>query len=653
MHEIPFLTDVVVLFAGAVIVIVLSHRLKVPPVVGFLLTGLLVGPSGFALVDSSENVEVFAELGVVFLLFAIGLELSVERLRRLSRILLVGGPLQAFLTMLLVVGISMIARQTLAQSLYFGFVIALSSTAIVLKIYADRHELEAPHGRLATGILLFQDFLIVPLLLVVPVLAGNAGNSPSAILVRFATGLLVLAAVFLIGRFALSHLMHLVVRTRIRELFVIGSLFVCLGAALITETLGFSLALGAFLAGILIAESEYRHQVMAETSPFRDVFNSIFFISVGMLLDVGFAVRHIPHIFVLGTGIVVVKTAVVVLVVRLMGYPLRPALLTGLGLAQIGEFSFVLIRSGFANGLMDVTLYQLAIATSVMTMAGAPVAIALGPWVGKRLRGGAPPAPDATDPHLRGHVLLVGFGLNGRHLAHVLREAGIPYCVIELNASTVRDGLKRKEPMVFGDATRQTILEEAGVRRAEVAVFAVSDPAALRASVNLARRMAPDLYIIARTRQLSEIEELQECGADEVVAEEFETSIEIVTMVLTRLHVPRNVIRTQAKLLRDAGYQMLRQPTQATHISDRLMQILAAGTTDIFMLPGEHPLVGRTIRASGIREESGATVIAVVRGETPFPNPTPEMTLESGDALVLVGNHEQIEKAFHLLEDSA
>jgi CPA2 family monovalent cation:H+ antiporter-2 len=655
MHEIPFLTDVVVLFASAVAVIVLSHRLRIPPVIGFLLTGILVGPYGLGLVESSENVEVFAELGVVFLLFVIGLELSVDRLRRLSRVLLVGGPLQAGLTIAVVMLIVLLAGQSTAQALYFGFVVALSSTAIVLKIYTDRRELEAPHGKLVMGILLFQDFLIVPLLLIVPVLAGTAGGSASAVALRFATGLAVLAVVFLVGRFVLGHLLHMVVRTRIRELLVIGSLFACLGAALITEQLGFSLALGAFLAGILIAESDYRFQVMAETSPFRDVFNSIFFISVGMLLDVVFVGQHLLTVLGLGLGITIVKLGVVIAVVRLMRYPPRPALLTGLALAQIGEFSFVLIRAGYANELLGMEAYQLAIATSVLTMGAAPLLIALGPrirprWGSESLAAQAREA--AADAASRGgHVVLVGYGLNGRHLARVLRDANIPFCVIELNADIVREGLARGDSVVFGDATRQTILHEAGITRAGVAVFAVSDPTALRASVNLSRRMNPDLHIIARTRQLAEIEELQECGANEVIAEEFETSIEIVTTVLTRLHVPRNIIRTQAKLLRDDGYQALRTQTMTPEATDRLMEVLAAGTTDVFRLPGGHPLVGHSIRDSELRHKTGASIIAVVRGETSHANPPPEMVLEGGDTLVLVGNHAQIDEAFQLLGD--
>lgn len=654
MPHLPYLTDIVVLFGAALVVISVSHRLRVPPVVGFLATGVLVGPSGLALVDDVHHVEVFAELGVIFLLFVIGLEMSPDRLRQLGRYALQGGSLQVGLTTVVVALAAVSLDQAPARAVYLGFVVALSSTAIVLKLYSERRALDAPHGRVVMGVLLLQDFLIVPLLLVVPVLASAGEAGTGEIALRFGAGLALVAAVFAGGRYVVPPLLRLIVHTRIRELFVLGALFACLGAAKATELLGFSPALGAFLAGLLIAESEYHHQVLAETAPFRDVFSSMFFISIGMLVDLG-AVRGRPaEVLAAGAALIVVKAVVAVLAVRSLRLPWRTAVIAGLGLAQVGEFSFVLIRSGREHGLLPAELYQLSIAAAVLTMALTPPLIAAAPrlasWL-TRLRGGGAPAGGEA-PGLAGHVIIAGFGLNGRHLARVLRSARKPYLAVDLNGCTVRRAKQEGEPILYGDVTRRDILERCGVASADIAVLALSDPPALRKALRLARQLNPRLTLIARTRQLAEIEELMGCGADEVIAEEFETSIEVVTRVLTRLHLPRSIIRAEARLLRGDGYQMLRAP-DVPGLSEELSRALAAGAADSFLLAAGHGAVGCTIRQLDLRQRSGATILAVIRGATPLPNPPADTLLAAGDVLVLVGSHAEIDAAFGVLEETS
>jgi CPA2 family monovalent cation:H+ antiporter-2 len=630
------------------------HRLRIPPVAGFLLTGVLIGPSSLGLVADVEVVEVFAEIGVVALLFTIGLEFSLERLKRIRRPFFLGGSLQAVLTTAAGFALATAAGLPVPQAVFAGFLLTLSSTAIVLKLYAERREIESPQGRVVVGVLLFQDFLIVPLMLVTPVLAGTVTASPAAVAGRFGAGVAAVAAIFLAARYLMPRVLYQIVRTRVREILVLATLGIGLGLALVTEALGFSLALGAFVAGILLSESEYSPQVAADVSPFRDVFNSVFFISIGMLLDLGHLVSDLAAVLGATLAMVAVKALVVLAVVRLLRYPFRTALTVGLGLAQVGEFSFVLAQVGVAEGLVGGDLYQTFLAAAVLSMLATPAMVATAPALALRLgrAGEAPASAEAAEPsgeRPAGHGVVVGFGVGGRNLVRVLRQAGLSYRVIELNGDTVRTARRQGEPILFGDAVRREVLERAGIEEAVAAVFAISDPVALDHAVAQARALNPRLYIVVRTRRVDEIEELLRRGADEVVAEEFETSIELFTRLLTRLGVPANVIEAETRLLRGDTYIMLRSPASEKALEGKLVAALAAGTTAVFFLEPEHAAVGRTLEGLALRRRTGASVIAVVRGEQPIAGLPPDLALAAGDTLVLVGGHAEVRAAFEAL----
>jgi CPA2 family monovalent cation:H+ antiporter-2 len=656
-----FLAQAVAILAAAVAVTLVSHRFRVPTVVGFLATGLLIGPSGLRLVGDPHEVELFAEIGVVFLLFAIGLEFSLERLREIRRFFFLGGATQSAAA---IVGFALVGRGFglgWAESLFLGFLACLSSTAIVLKLLADRRELETPQGKVAIGILLFQDFLIVPLILLTPVLAGRAEASALEVAGRFALGLAIVAVVFVIARYLMPRLLWLIVRTRLREILVLGALLACLGMALFTESLGFSLALGAFLAGIVISESEYSHQIVAEIVPFRDVFNSVFFLSIGMLLDVRWALDHLPEVLLFALAILLGKLLTTGAAVALLGFPSRIVVMVGLALAQVGEFSFVLLGLGRVLGLIDEPFYQRFLAASVLTMAATPLLVAGMPWIraGRPRRlaalapgegaGGVSSRSPGGPAAPRRHVVVVGFGMAGRTLARVLREAGVPYVVIELAADTVRRARQAGEPIHYGDVTRREILEHAGVASASTIVFMISDLAAVRRAVPLARSLAPELHILVRTRHLADVEPLLAAGASAVVAEELETSIEIFTRVLHHLHVPGNVIRAETRLLRGENYRMLRG-TSGRPVPEVVLDILAEGTTEIYRIEAGSPADGQALGALDLRRASGATVIAAVRDGRSFTNPGADFALRAGDSLVLVGSHQEIDRAFAMLE---
>lgn len=652
--------QLVLILAASVAVLFASHRIRLSPVSALLLTGMLIGPSGIGFVDR-HDVEVFAEVGVVLLLFTVGLEVSLVRLRQNLSAFLFGGGLQVGVTLVLTATMAALLGANWNQGLFFGFLAALSSTAVVLKTYADRQELQSPQGTLAAGILLFQDFCLAPMILVVPILAGTVATHAAGILGRLAIGILLVSVVFILARRLMPHVFDWIVSTRIREVFVLGALGVCLAMSLLTAHLGFSLALGAFLAGLILSESEYHHQVIAEVLPFRDVFNSLFFISVGMLLDIGLLAHTGARVLALGATLLVGKFVIVAFVAFLLGYSGRIALITGMSLAQIGEFSFVLGGLGMAYGLLDEPTYQAFLGASVFTLIFTPLLIQLAPRVATRaMRFKTPRAVDrlrlggaalvAPPVELRDHVMVIGFGLNGRNVSRVLKETAIPFVVIELDGALVRRGRQMEIPVVFGDATRPEILVAYGISRARAVVVAISDLSATRQIVRSARKANPNVYLLVRTRSVAHVEELLRAGANEVIPEEFETSIEIFSRVLHHYHVPRNVIDAQARIVRGEGYELLRVEGRAEPALDRIAEILEATLTETFLLTAGSPAIGRTLRQLDLRRHSGgATVIAVVRSEAPLTNPSPDLALEANDILVLVGNHAALERATTLL----
>lgn len=651
------LEELVIVLAASVLIIYLSHKLKLPSVIGFLLTGVLIGPGGLSLVKNTETVNILAEIGVVMLLFTIGLEFEPARLKRIQRNFWAGGGLQVFLTTAACVGLIVaVFAVGFREALFYGFLVSLSSTALVLKIQSDRDETDAPQGRICLGILIFQDIAIVPMIALVPVLANAGSVSAGAIALRFGLSAAAIAAVFAVARFLMPRVLHLVVRTRIREVFLFATLFICLGMALLTSTFGLSLALGAFLAGVILAESDYSHQVVSDVLPFKDVFNSLFFISVGMLLNAAALWKFKFTVLALVASILLLKAVVVVLTVSVLGYGPRIALMTGLALAQIGEFSFVLAGVGRVNGLLADDIFQAFIASTILTMMATPFLIQISPALAARSERALrwKRRIDAADGNsgrdLKDHVIIAGYGLNGKNLAHVLKEAGIGYVILELNPVTVKSALTEGEPIIFGDVSSRTILEEAGARRAKGIVFAISDPLMARRGVKAVRELNPDLFIIVRTRFASEIDGLLALGAGDVIPEEFETSIEIFIRVLEKYHVPRNIIDAQVKVLRGECYGMLRGTCLAIRpVTEKVADLLAAGTAETYFVGRAAWPAGKALGAIDLRARTGATVIAVVRGGDSFTSPGAEFEIKEQDTLVLVASQGDIDRAFFYL----
>jgi monovalent cation:H+ antiporter-2, CPA2 family len=660
MHTPQLFADLLIILLFSVPVAYVCLRAKLPLLVGLMITGMAIGPYGFGLIKETAAIEILAEIGVMLLLFTIGLEFSIRRLKEMKRLVLVGGGLQVGWTIIAVALVAYLFGREFGQGIFFGFLAALSSTAIVLKSYVDRNEVDAPHGRSAVGILLFQDISVVFMLLMVPLLSGG-GGSAQQVLLGLGGSLVALVVIVIAARALLPLLLGQMVRLRSPEAFLLTVVLVCLGMSWVTSHFGLSLALGAFIAGMVLADTEYNHQVNAEILPFRDVFNSIFFVSIGLLLSLSSLAQNLGFVLLLVGGLIVGKAVIVWAIIRLLKFPQRVAVMTGIGLAQVGEFSFVLARAGRASDLLTDADYQSFLAASVISMIATPFLIAVAPRLGRGVQrfmsdGRSREMDNAEDDihvtstgGLEQHVIIVGYGLNGRNLARVLRTVGVPYTVLDVNAEVVRRARAKGEKVNFGDATRREVLIHAGVDRAWVLVLAMSDPDAARHTVGVARRLNADLHIIVRTRYTAEITELLELGANEVIPEEFETSIEIFSRVLHRFGTPRTVIEEQIERIRRQGYEMLRSPSLPIAGLTDLHRIMHQAATETVKIEPGSMVIGKTLGELNLRGQTGATVVAVVNDAGTKISPGANYRLCSGDEVVLTGSAERIEKAVVIL----
>jgi CPA2 family monovalent cation:H+ antiporter-2 len=566
MHGIPLLRDLVILVGVAIPVVLVMHRLRAPSLVGFLFAGILIGPTSFGLINQADSVNALAELGAVLLLFAVGLELSLSRIVKLGATVLKAGAFQLVGTTALFALGALVVGSGGAKAVLLGLLIALSSTAIILKVYADRGLLDAGHGRVVVAILLFQDLCVVPLMMLLPVLAGGEGGGGGGVARGMVVTLAVTAVLLGVGRFVVPWVLQGVVNLRHNELFTLCVLALGLGAAYFTSAFGLSLALGAFLAGLLIAESEYGLQALSDVLPFRDTFSGIFFTSVGMLLDVRYVATHVPQVLGLAMAIIVLKAAIGYAVVRIVRRSQRIGIIAGIGIAQVGEFSFVLAGSALTLGLFEAGDYQLFLGASIITMLAAPFLVEAAPefaeWL---LRKRVMPTMEFATREARAvkplaeHAIIVGYGLNGRNVARALRRMGISYAIIESNGQVVREARLDREPVFFGDGTRGEVLERVGIKRARVIVFCLAAVGDERRAVVVSRHLNPQIHIVTRTRYVAEIAELQRLGANEVVPEEFETSLEIAARVMRRFDVADERIRRFAAEVREDHYETLRR----------------------------------------------------------------------------------------------
>jgi CPA2 family monovalent cation:H+ antiporter-2 len=659
--NVPILKDIVIILGLSAGVVFAFQRLKIPAMVGFLLTGLLAGPHGLALVKSSHEIEILAEAGVALLLFTIGMEFSFKSLLEIKRIVLWGGSLQIALSALIAfLAFGQLGRGQ-ASSIFLGLAVALSSTAIVLKLLQEKAEMAAPHGRISFGILIFQDLMVVPILLLAPLLAGRlqlSGEDGLVMAVKWAAAV----AIILAGaKWLIPRILDLAAGARNRELFIVTVVLICFAMAWLTSSVGLSLALGAFIAGLIISESPYSHQAIANVLPLRDIFTSLFFVSIGMLMDLRLVIEQPLLIILVTLAILILKTLTGAAVALSLGFPLSTAILTGMSLSQVGEFSFLLCSVGVGLGLVGADDYQIFIVVSVLTMASTPFLMN----AGRALSPSIPPlslgslaswlAPakllaqgsQKIGADLKNHIIIVGYGLNGRNVARAAKLAGIPYVVVEMNPATVRAERAKGEPIIYGDASYEAVLDHLGIKQALVLVVTIADPVAIRRIVATARHYNPKLYLIVRTRFTQEMELLLRLGANEVIPEEYETAVEIFARVLRRFLVPKEEIDRLVAQVRSEGYGMLRrltQPDQASQLQSLLQDVDIA----TFRVQAGSPVDGQTVADLELRKRHGLTLLALRREGQIISNPGAQTRLMGGDLVVIMAHPDKMASGVQL-----
>ncbi len=638
---------VLIFLAAAVLVVILCRQLKLPAMLGYLLVGLLIGPHGLALIADNNDTRALAEFGVVFLMFSIGLEFSLSKLMTMRRIVFGLGASQVVATLCVVATLTVLAGADWRAGVVLGGAFAMSSTAIVSKILADRLELNSVHGRQVIGVLLFQDLAVVPLLILIPALAGAPAEMAPVLMLALGKAAVVLAILLFFGQRPMRAWFHLVATQKSSELFVLNVLLITLGLAFITEQAGLSLALGAFVAGMLISETEYRYQVEDDIKPFRDVLLGLFFVTVGMRLDCMLVLEHASWVIGALVLLMGLKVVLIAALSRLFGSDAGAAVRTGLDLAQGGEFGFVLLSLAAPLDLVPGAMLQSALAAMVLSMLAAPFIIERSEHLARHISGADWLARSMAlhnvavqSMAVKRHVLICGYGRSGQSLARLLGAEKIPFIALDADPARVREAAAAGEQVVFGDAARREVLIAAGVMRASALVVSVADTTLALRVLEHVRSARPDLPVVVRTFDDTDLDRLREAGASEVVPEIMEGSLMLASHALMLLGVPLNRVLRRIRDTREQRYGMLRgffhgatdQVEDSAHKGQKVLHsvLIAPGAAAVGRRLGELDLAVHDVEVRAMR-----------RGGIHLDAPLPEGRIAAGDVLVLFGSEEK------------
>ncbi len=660
--ELTLIVEMVTVLGTAATGGYLANRLGQPVLLGYLLGGMLIGPTGFKLVTLEGDIQVLSEIGVALLLFALGVEFSLKDLLRMRAIALGGGSLQIILTILLGGGLAYLTGwvTTIPKAIFLGAVLSLSSTAVVLKSLIERNETQTNHGQIMLAILIVQDLAVGLMLAILPALTQPTDVIGSALLSALLKALLFLGGAILMGKWVIPFLVKLIARSGSQELFLLGILVLCLGIALITSALGLGIEMGAFVAGLMISNVEYADHALDRMLPMRDVFATLFFASIGLLIDPTFLLANLWILMGLVAVAMIGKAMIATGVVSLFGYSLKTALTVGLGINQIGEFSFVLAGVAQNQGLFPPRLYGLTVGTTAATLLLTPFLLRATPllltgleqipWFNHLLQLNHSPQLFRQEEELIGHVVVVGYGRVGQTLVRMLYFQGHQILVIDNNEAVLQSLRKRGIPYLFGDASSTLVLEKAKLPQAKAMAIALPDPMATRLTLNRALSLAPDLDITVRAHGNEEIDTLYQLGAQEVVQPEFEASLEMGAHMLLKLGDSTFEVQQVVNRYRTGRYRDI-LPERAEYWGAADLDLAIEGLQrHWYGLPLDSPLVGLSLAQANIRRLTGATIMAIERHKHLYRYPTGEITLEAGDRLLVVGSPEEHTAFTELLE---
>ncbi len=654
-EDFRLIIDLVLVFAVAACGGLLAALLKQPVLLGYLIGGMVVGPSGLRLIKELIQVETLAQFGVAFLLFALGVEFSLTELRKVKAIALGGGTLQIILTILitvLVCGVTGAWGTLPAKGVFLGSILSLSSTAVVLKCLMERNETETPHGQVMLGMLVVQDLALGLMLAVLPALHAPGEVIGIAVLMALLKIGLFAAGAIVAGIWLIPPLLRLLARTESKELFLLGIVTICLGIAIFTEYLGLSIEMGAFVAGLMISEVEYADETLTIVEPLRDIFASLFFAAIGMLIDPVFLWQNLELILGLVALVFVGKFLIITPLVKLFRYPLKTALIAGLGLAQIGEFSFVLASEGQALGLVSRRIYLLILGTTAVTLMLTPFVLRLVPFLFDFAESMPWLKPYLVDDQARdfsedlpqkNHIVVCGYGRLGKNLVKLLQQYQLSVVVIDQSESRIQQLREAGIPYVYGNAVSLHVLETAGVSHAQGMAIALPDPASIRLCLKRSLEVCPELDTVVRATQDKNIELLYQLGAKEVVQPEFEASLEMVNHLLIGVGLLPEVVQEKMQQIRQDHYLDLRPESSPAEVSRYLQKVTRDLNRRWYDLPADSPLIGMTLEEVNMRYLTGVSLMAICRvdgEEIDYPNS--QTTLLLGDRLLVVGSTEEL-----------
>jgi len=653
--DLNVLQDIVIIFALSTLVNFIFTRFKIPTIIGYLITGVVAGPYALAVIHLPKDIELMAEIGIILLLFTIGLEFSLNHLLKIRRIVFLGGLLQLAATTAVVMIIVRFMHLSWVTALFAGLITALSSTAVVLKILQERSELTSNYGRTVLGILVFQDIVLVPLLLFVPMLSGRSDTIGTDLLLLAAKTLVIIGIVFVGNRWLMPKLLHKVALTRNHELFFMSVLLICFSVALLTSSMGMSLAFGAFLAGLMISDSGYSHNTFGNIAPFKDTFTSFFFVSIGMLLNLSFVAEHFWLVLASVVIVVIVKMAIGMFCAFILGHTLKGTILVGLAISQVGEFSFILAQLGLDQSIITPFYFQLFLATAIITMAISPFLIHLGESISsailklplpKYLVDGLFPLQQIDIPELHDHLVLIGKDSRALNLSVMAKRMNLPYISIIFDPSIVRDKQKKGETVLYGDAINMPILKKAHVDTARVVVVSIGELVTAMTVTEHVRQLNKHAVIIVRSRQVYDIEDLYKLGADHVVPEEFETAINLFERVLTKYLVPRKDILQSIENIREDNYGIFRDREK---YPDLLLPEIPNIEVVALKIDQGCKIIGNSLSEVNFRKVFGVTIVAINRQENIIDHPGPSERLREGDIVYVLGTPEQASRAAEMI----
>ncbi len=656
--ELGVLKDIVIIFALSTFVNFIFTRIKIPAIIGYLITGVIAGPNLLGLISSPGNVRVMADIGVILLMFTIGLEFSLNHLLRIRRTVFFGG----FLQLILTAGVTMLLARTYNMdwkaALFVGFLTALSSTAVVLKLLQERSELTSHYGRTIVGILIFQDIILIPLLLLTPMLAGNSVDIGHDLLILFLKTIGIIAFIYVGNRWLMPRLLHVIALTRSHELFLMSILLICLAVALLTNELGMSVAFGAFLAGLMISDTEYSQSAFGNLMPFKDVFTSFFFVSIGMLLDVGFVIDHLWLVMATVLLVILLKTIVAGFTAFLLGHTFFGTVVVGLSLAQVGEFSFVLAGVGLSHEIITLYHFQLFLAVAITSMALSPILIQFSkPLANLILRLPLPqflvegffPVKQVEIPEMQNHIVVIGKDSRAINLAAMIKTMELPFTSVIFDPELARRQMEKGELAVFGDAIDEPVLRKAYAHTSEMIIVSVGDLIKAMAITERVRSMNKHAFIIVRTRHVTDIEDLYRIGASQVIPEEFETAIDFFERILGKYLIPRMEIERTLARIREDNYGIFRERHKVEGYS--LLKDIPDIEIAAVRVSDKSVFAGKKISETAMRKTYGVTLVALKHNENIIPNPEPVTLISANDIVYLLGKPEMIAMAVNDLSE--